>query len=161
MKILRTVKKNLYLRLVILFALCYIVQNAFSVDRFDFIIILYVLHLEFVNENDAINTAFTFGLFYDLEYQFCLGFGVLLFLLLNFIKIGGSQFFDSNSFFPKLFLSVAVMIVYILSTLLVAGFPFASYWQSFAYYFMVNFIAVFIVWIFQILFGSRYAISTP
>jgi hypothetical protein len=158
MNILRIIKRNLYLRLVVLFALCYILQNAFSFDRFDFILILYVLHLDFINEDNALNTALTFGLFYDLNYKFYLGFGVLLFLVLNFIKFVGTQFFDSNTFFPKLFLSVTVMVFYILSTLLAAGFPFVSYWQSFAYYFLVNFIALFIIWI---LLGGKYAISTP
>jgi hypothetical protein len=148
---------NLYFRLAAIMSLCYILTNAFALDSFDYIIVLYLLHIRFITEENAIALAFTFGIFYDLVFPIFLGTGVLLFMIINLLKIYIFQLVDMSKLHSHFIFAVAVLAGYILITLKLFNFPNTTFFMSFAYYFAVNFgISLVVI----IIFGRRYAVST-
>jgi hypothetical protein len=154
---IKSVTGNLYLRLAAVMSLSYILTNAFALDSFDYIIVLYLLFVRVVSEESAIPLAFTFGLFYDLVHPLFLGVGVLLFMTLNLLKIYTFQLVDMSKLYSHFIFAVAILAFYLLITLKIFNFPQATFFMSFAYYFTVNFVISLVV---ILIFGRRYAVST-
>ncbi|MDR2104741.1 MAG: hypothetical protein LBP51_03190 [Deferribacteraceae bacterium] len=148
--------RSLYFRLVVIMSLCYILTQAFALDSFDYIIVLYLLHIRLVSEENSIPIAFTFGLFYDLAFPIFLGAGVLLFMGLNFLKIYIFQLFDMSKLYSHFIFAIGVLAAYLLVTLRLFNFPQASFLMGFAYYFTINFAVSLVV---LLIFGRRYAVS--
>ncbi|MDR2401177.1 MAG: hypothetical protein LBD73_05955 [Deferribacteraceae bacterium] len=153
---LKHIARNLYFRLAAIMALSYILTQAFALDSFDYIIVLYILHIRIISEDNAIPFAFTFGLFYDLVYPIYLGAGVLLFMVLNLFKIYVFQLVDMSKLYSHFIFAIGVLAGYLLVTLKLFGFPQMTILMSFAYYFTVNFAVSIVV---LLIFGRRYAVS--
>jgi hypothetical protein len=137
-------------------SLCYILTSALALDSFDYILVLYLLHMSFISEDTAIPLAFTFGLYYDLVYPMYLGTGVLLFQVLNLLKIYAFQLFDMSKLYSRLIFTIGILAGYLLFTLKLFNFPSSTFLVSFAYYFIMNFAVSAAVFL---LFGRRYVFS--
>ena len=157
-QILKAVWGNIYARLSIIFVICYVFTNAFGnpLSRFDYIIILYILCLNEINEDTALQYAVLFGIFYDLNYQIFIGLGVLLFQILNVIKIYAYLMIDLSKLYSRQLFIMVILSMYLLLTLKFFGYPTFIYWQSFAYHFLINLFAIAILMFFR---GSRYVVS--
>jgi hypothetical protein len=143
---------------VIILCLCYVITNAFAIDRFDYIIILYIFFLNDINEDTVLKYAITFGLFYDLNYQIFLGLGILLFQGLNLLKIYIFQLVDMSKGYSRFFNAAGVILLYVLLTVKFSGYPADTYWLSSAYHFATNAIAAAIFMIvFLFITGGRHA----
>ncbi len=149
---------NIYARLFIVLALCYIFANAAGspFNRFDYIIVLYIFCIPKIDDDTALQYATLFGIFYDLNHQIFIGLGILLFQLLNVIKIYAYLMIDMSKPYSRLLFAVGVLIVYLLLTLQFFGYPASTYWQSFAHYFIADIIALAIIIVF---IGGKRAFS--
>ncbi len=138
---------NPYARMSALLCLCYVVANAFSIDRFDYILVLYVLTQPYINEDTALKYAIVFGIFYDLNSQIFFGLGILTFMGLNVLKIYIFQLIDMSKPHYRLLYSAGLIMLYVILTLKYYGFPSATYWVSVAYYTVMNIMAVSVCWL--------------
>ena len=159
----RTIKdiwSNNYARYSIILIICYIFANAAGnpLNRFDYIIILYILCLKKINEDTALQYAIIFGVFYDLNYQIFIGLGVLLFQALNVAKIYFYLLLDISKLYSRQLFVVGALSLYLLLTLKFFGYPSFTYWQSFAYYFFINILGVSAI---MVLKGIKDVVSNP
>ena len=151
---------NRYARTVLILCLCYIMANAFAIDRFDYIIVLYILCIQDIHEETALKYAFTFGLFYDLNYQIFLGLGVLIFQGMNLFKVYIFQLVDMTKAYSRFLYAVGIVLLYVLLTVKFSGYPGDTYWVSVAYYFVMNVAAAGIARFALLLAGGRNAFPT-
>ena len=153
-----TVWDNNYSRLSIVFIICYIFFNAAGnpFNRFDYIIILYILCLKQIDENTALQYALLFGIFYDLNYHIFIGLGVLLFQMLNIIKIYAYLMIDMSKLYSRQLFIVGILALYLLLTLKFFGYPPLTYWNRFLYYICINLSGILVIMLFR---GIKYVIS--
>jgi hypothetical protein len=144
-------------RLSIILALCYIFSNAAGnpLNRFDYVILFYILCLKNINEDTALQYAVLFGIFYDLNYQIFIGMGILIFQMLNVIKIYTYLMINMSKLYSRILFVMVGVSIYLLLTLKFCGYPSFTYWQSFAYFFLVNISAIAVISIFK---GGKYVV---
>ena len=147
MDFFRGVWQNNYYRLIITLIFCYILFNAFGspLDRFDYILIIYILTLSRINEENALSHALLFGLAYDFTYTIFMGLGILLFQLLNLFKIYMKNMVDMTKFIFHIAVSLAIMLLYLMLTLKFCGYPSDIYWASLLMHIKYNLAAIFIL----------------
>jgi cell shape-determining protein MreD len=131
---------NQYSRTALLLMLCYVIFNAFGgfLNKFDYVIILYIFILPKITEETALKYALVFGIFYDLNYQIFIGLGILLFQLLNLLKIYAYQMVDMAKAYSRFLYSIGIVALYLLLTVKFSGYPPETYWHSFAYFALLN-----------------------
>lgn len=157
MNALRMIWSNEYLRLTVYLAACYVFVHSFNFpfDYFDYIIVVYILVLRRVDESNALKYAVLFGLFYDLSYHIYLGLGVLLFMLLNFIKVQANNMMDLNKINYRVLFPLFMLLLYLLLTLLFHGYAGYVYWRAFAAYLAADLVALVLL---GVLVGGRRAV---
>ncbi|MDR2883676.1 MAG: hypothetical protein LBV09_01030 [Deferribacteraceae bacterium] len=135
---------NEYSQTALMLIFCYVIFNAFGgfLNKFDYIIILYIFMLPKIQDDTALKYAIVFGLFYDLNYQIFIGLGVLLFQLLNLIKVYAYQMVDMSKVYSRYIYAVISVMLYLLLTVQFSGYPPESYWYSFVYFAIFNIAAV-------------------
>lgn len=146
---IKAVWQNNYARLAIIFALLYIFTHAFSfpLSDCDYIIAVYICTLHKIHEN-ALQYGILFGLAYDLNYQIYLGAGVILFMLLNFIKVQVFQMIDMSKIYSRFIFKSIYLIVYTFLTLRFFGWPSVSMAQSLVYFTLTSTAAVLVISLF-------------
>ena len=149
---IKSVWSNIYTRLFIIFVICYIITNAVGnpLNRFDYVILLYILCLKYIDEDNALQYAILFGIFYDLNYQIFVGLGILLFQVLNVIKIYAHFMVDISKLYSRLLFVIVILSLYLLLTLKFFGYPSFIYWQAFGYFFLINLSALAIIMVLKV-----------
>lgn len=158
MRFLKELRHSSYFRLVLILILFYIVSNAAGspFNKFDYIIVLYILTLPKVDEDTALQYSILFGIFYDLNFQIFLGLGILLFQLLCFLKVQFYQRFDMSKMQSQIGFAVGLILLYIMLTLKFYGYASSVYWHSVLYFFINNLIALVII---SLILGGKRALS--
>ena len=157
MNIIKEIWGNEYFRAGTYLALCYVLTNAFNfpLSYFDYIIVIYILLLGRIDESNALGYALLFGLTYDLTYHIYLGLGVLLFMLLNFLKVQVNNMVDLGKINYRLLFPLFMLVLYLLLTLLFYGYKGIVYWQSFLIYLLTDLIALLVL---GLVMGGRRAV---
>lgn len=125
---LKILKSN-YLFLIITLILCYTAAHT-TLDIFynvDYIIIVYLFFLPFIDDDTIIAYSFIFGLFFDFLIDSYLGVGVLLFMALSFLKVSWNIMFGSGKFSSRLSLNICIIILFTLFNLLYFGYEWADF----------------------------------
>jgi cell shape-determining protein MreD len=137
---------------------CYVVFNSFGtfLNRFDYILLLYILTIPKIDEDTALKYAFVFGIFYDLNFQIFIGLGVLLFQFFNFVKIYAYQMIDLTKLYSQFLYAIAVIILYSLLTMQFAGYPAYNFWNNLVYYTLINIFGISVMLLF---IGGKRAFS--
>jgi cell shape-determining protein MreD len=149
---------NKYSRPVIILMACYVIFNAYGgfLNKFDYILLLYVLTIPKIDENTALKYAFVFGIFYDLNFQIFIGLGVLMFQLFNLIKIYAYQMIDITKLYSQFLYIIFVIALYSLLTMKFLGYPAYNFWVNLAYFTIINTLGVAILGLF---IGGRRVLS--